>query len=174
MNIKAALLKEHSKRNTEAIVTYIGNNKEHFDELMEVFKSSEYRLVQRASWPLSYIISQSPSLLTPYWDILFELLKHQPHPAFKRNLLRTIRELKEIPENQQARIADLCISTIQNMHEPAAIRVFSIYIMGKLCKIYPELSNELLLLLEPLTQHELPSLRTSAHKVLTQIRKYQP
>lgn len=171
MNIQAALLKEHSKRNTEAIVAYIGDDAARFKELIQVFSLPEYRLVQRASWPLSYIVARHPQLLSPYWDTLFALLKQQPHPAFKRNLLRTIRELPVIPEQQHSRVIDVCMDAITNMHEPAAIRVFAIYIMGKLCKTYPELGNELMLMLEPLMEDSLPSLRASARKVLSQIKK---
>jgi len=50
MDIKTALLEEHSKAQTLRIVKYIGTDQKRFDTLMELFYKEEYRVVQRAAW----------------------------------------------------------------------------------------------------------------------------
>ena len=171
MNIREALVKEHSKRNTLAIVEFIGDDKKRFTELMNVFSTGDYRLVQRAAWPISYIAEQAPGLLTPHWKTLFKLIDTNPHPAYKRNLLRTLRMMDEIPTTIHSKVIDVCFKAIPNVHEPAAVRAFAIHIMGKLCKVYPEFSSELSMLLEVLVDHELPSIRSSAKNVLKILSK---
>ena len=54
MNIRKALLQEHSKPQTMRIVKYIGTNKDHFKELINLFLNEEYRITQRASWAVNY------------------------------------------------------------------------------------------------------------------------
>jgi hypothetical protein len=169
MDIKLALEQEHSKRNTEAIVNYIGSNPILFAELMATFNISNYRLTQRAAWPISYIAEHAPELLNLYWEEIFIHLQRNIHPAFKRNIFRALYRMKTIPENIHGEVVEHCMLAIADAKNPAAIRAFAIHIMGKMAKIYPDLSGELMALIEPLMAHELPSLKSSSKKILKQL-----
>ena len=46
MNIREALLKEHTKKNTTRIVDYIDADKDRFAELMDLFFNDVYRVNQ--------------------------------------------------------------------------------------------------------------------------------
>ena len=48
MNLREALLKEHSKVQTMRIVEYVGDDKERFAQLMDLFLNDVYRVSQRA------------------------------------------------------------------------------------------------------------------------------
>ena len=65
MDIREALLEEHSKSQRNKIVKYIGTDKKKFAELMRVFFGNENRMTQRAAWPLSYSVAEHPELITP-------------------------------------------------------------------------------------------------------------
>lgn len=171
MNIEQSLLKEHSKANTLAIVKYIGSDKKLFRELVELLQSDNQRLVQRASWPLSLVAEQTPEMVYQHLPVLLRLLNQPLHVAYKRNLFRLLRGMKTIPEKHHSEVIGYCMRAITNIHDPAAVRAFAIHVMGKLLLVYPELANELSILLEPLTDHELPSVRSSAKHVLKQIAK---
>jgi hypothetical protein len=54
LNIHQLLQEEHSKKQTDRIVRYIGNDKTRFAGLIELFFTGEYRITQRAARPLSY------------------------------------------------------------------------------------------------------------------------
>jgi hypothetical protein len=56
MNLKETLLKEHSKANCMRIVKWVGDDQEKFYELFDLFLNAEYRVVQRAAWPVSYCV----------------------------------------------------------------------------------------------------------------------
>jgi hypothetical protein len=55
MDLLAALTEEHSKAQCNKIVAYIGNDKKKFAELMKLFFEGEYRITQRAAWPMSLL-----------------------------------------------------------------------------------------------------------------------
>jgi hypothetical protein len=54
MDIKQALMKEHSKAQMLKIVAYIGDDKKKFAELMTLMLTAEYRVAQRAAYSVSY------------------------------------------------------------------------------------------------------------------------
>jgi len=54
MDIREALLAEHSKRQTMKIVRYINGDPARFAELMKLFLGDTYRLSQRAAWAVNY------------------------------------------------------------------------------------------------------------------------
>lgn len=171
MNIKQALEHEHSKRTTMAIVNYISANPKAISELMDCLLDNNIHLVQRASWPLSYIAEHQPLLIVPYLPKLIQQLATSKHAAYKRNVYRTLRILPELPENIHAALIDHCIHDISDHTNPAAVRAFAIHIMGRLAKWYPDLRNELQLVLEPLVEHEFPSIKSSARNILKQLHK---
>ena len=68
MDLKEALLEEHSKKQCNAIVEYVGNDAKKFAALMELFLHGEYRITQRAGWPLSDCVRRHPALAEPYYN----------------------------------------------------------------------------------------------------------
>ena len=150
MNIQDRLAAEHSKSLTLAIVEYIGDDKKRFKQLLDIFLKGDYRLSQRAAWPLSYVCIKYPQLIKPYFSQLIKMLEEPgKHPAIKRNILR-IFETIEIPEKYQAILIDECFKIISDPSQPAAIVAFAITTATKLCKPFPELSREIKLMLNEL------------------------
>jgi hypothetical protein len=49
MNPRETIPEEHSKKQCDKIVRYIGNDKKRFAELMKLFFKGEYRVTQRKS-----------------------------------------------------------------------------------------------------------------------------
>ena len=161
MDIEARLEAEHSKSLTTAIVAYVGEDKERFAVLMQVFLKGESRVSQRAAWPLSFIAEQHPQLMRPYLDeLLKKLEKRNQHPAIARNILRSFQQM-DIPEKHHAVLVDLCFTFIKDQTCPAAIRAFAITVATNICRLYPELKNELYLILNELNQFpQLPAVKS--------------
>ena len=172
MNIKEALAKEHSKKQTMAIVKYIGDDKKRFAVLLEIFMASDYRLNQRSAWPLSYVCIAHPKLIKPHFGKIIKKLNQKGnHDAVIRNILRLLQEI-DIPEKYCVTIFDTCMRYTKNAAIPHALRAFSITLLGKICKTYPELKPEVELVLSELkTFPQPPSLTVRIRDTLKVLQK---
>jgi hypothetical protein len=170
MKIQSLLEQGHTKELTTRIVNYIGNDKTRFKELMQIFLKGEYRLTQRAAWPLSYSALEHPNLVKPYYGKLIDkLIDPKQHPAIARNILRLFQET-EIPEKYRGKLLDACFRFIPGETYPIAIRAFAITVASKICQPYPELKNELAILLRELMEFkQTPALNVRIKRALKEL-----
>lgn len=166
MDIKTALLKEHSKKQCSAIVKYIGNDPKRFSELMKLFFKGEYRVTQRAAWPMSYCVKDHPALIKPYFKKLLDNLeKPGLHNAIARNTIRLLQDV-EIPEQFHGQVMNICFNYIQDIETPVAIKAFSLTTLEKLSKKYPDILPELKLIIEERWDYESMAFKTRARRIL--------
>ena len=62
---------------------------------------------------------------------------------------------------------NLCFSFIQSHDEPVAIKAFSLTILERLLPLYPDIKNELLLIIEERWEHETAAFRSRAKRILS-------
>lgn len=165
MNIREALIAEHSKRQTEKIVKYVGSDSEKFSELMSIFFEGNYRLTQRAAWPMNYCAEFHPELIKPYLPKLIDQLGHQDaHDAAKRNIVRLL-QFVDIPKKLAGKIFSICIDLLDDPHEAIAIRVFSMSVAAKIADGQPDLLKEIRLIVEKHLEHSTAAFRARARMI---------
>ena len=166
MDIREALATEHSKRQTMTIVDYIGDDAKHFAELMSVFFEGEYRLTQRAAWPMSYVAVRQPQLIRPYLRRLVDQLERKDvHNAVRRNVVRLLEDIK-IPNNLKGRVYSICIDLLDDVSEPVAVRAFAMTVAAKIAKVEPDLLSELRLVTKTHLPNFSAALRSRARNIL--------
>lgn len=166
MKLREQLLKEHTKANCLRIVKWVGKDQTRFDELFALFSGDEYRVVQRAAWPVSYCVIDHPGLIKKHFKKLVDNLKKpNPHTAVKRNSMRLLQEI-DIPEKFEGEIMNLCFHYISEPTEAAAVKAFSIRVLENLSKKYPEIIQELKTILEDRWDYETPAFKSRARKIL--------
>ena len=170
MDIRAALLKEHSKEQTLKIVHYIGENKARFALLMDLFLNDEYRVTQRAAWVVGHTAEKNPQLFQPYLQVLIENLQKSVHDAIKRNTLRVLQDI-DIPEDLLGLAAEICFSFLDDPKEPVAVRVFSMTVCYNICVKEPDLSNELKLIIEDHLPHGSAGFKSRGKRTLKLLDK---
>lgn len=171
MNIKNALLKEHSKKQCTAIVSYIGNDKKRFAELMKCFFEGEYRVSQRAAWPMSYCAKNHPELVKPWLKRLLDNLSRPGlHNAIARNTIRFLQDI-DIPEKFHGQVMNICFNYIQDTETHAAIKAFSLSALQRLSKQYPDILPELKLIIEERWDYEGAAFKSRAKKILKEIQQ---
>ena len=169
MNIKAALLKEHSKKQCDKIVKWVGDDQKRFDELFDLFLNDEYRVVQRAGWPVSYCVEKHPELIKKHFPrLLKNLEKKGIHDAVKRNTVRLLQYVS-IPGKYHGEVMDLCFRYITAPAEPVAVKAFSITVLQNLAKQYPEIANEIKLVIEERWDYETVAFKTRARKLFKEL-----
>jgi hypothetical protein len=170
VNLKEQILQEHSKVNCMVIVDWVGSSQQRFDELFALFLTGEYRVTQRASQPLSHCVEASPELIKKHFAKLLKNLR-QPnlHDAIKRNTIRLLQYV-EIPVKFQGAVMHICFEYVSSPTEAVAIKAFSLTVLGKLAKQYPEIIPEIKLLIEDQLPHQTAAFKSRA---LAFLKKYR-
>ena len=168
IDLEQLLREEHSKKQTDRIVRYIGKDKRRFAGLIKLFFKGEYRITQRAAWPLSYCVRAHPELIGPYFKPLLEnLARKDIHPAVTRNTVRLLQDVS-IPKKYHGLVMHTCFEFLQTPETPIAIKAFSLTILGCLATDYPDIRGELKLIIEEQWAHASPAIRSRAKKILKQ------
>jgi hypothetical protein len=170
VNLREALLAEHSKILTMRIVSYIGDDTERFAELMHLFLNDVPRITQRSAWAVSYVAEHNPKLIEPYLIPLLKNLRDNiVHDAIARNTVRAIKEIPDL-ENQTEEVigllADVCFRYLEGPSVSVAIKAFSMIILDRLCAREPDLLNELLPLIEDQMPHSTSAFKSIGSKIL--------
>jgi len=167
MDIREALLAEHSKRQTMAIVSYIDNDPVRLRELMNLFLGDTYRISQRAAWAVNYCAQHHSELVKPYFERLVEQLERDDaHVAVRRNVARLL-QFVEIPKRFHGRVFDACYNLVNDADQPTAVRVFALTVAARIAKDEPELISELRLMAEKHIPHTTVAFRKRAERVLS-------
>ena len=171
MDLKAAILKEHSKAQALLIQQYIGSNQELFDELMTHFFSNEYRVTQRAAWVVSHCVDKYPFLIRPHLEKLVHNLGDKKiHVSVKRNTIRILQEV-DVPEDLLGPLADYCFKFLLDPKEAAAVRIFSMTVLYNICKKEPDLANELKVVIQEFLPHGTAGFKSRGNKILKGLNK---
>ena len=165
-NLREEILKEHSKLQCTKIVNWVGSSQQRFDELFGLFLNDEYRVVQRAAWPVSYAVIAHPEFVTKHWSSLIKnLQKPNLHNAVKRNSIRLLQDIT-IPKKYQGQIMDICFKYVESPSEAVAVKAFSLTVLNNLAKMYPEIFPELKLLIEDQLPYQTAAFRSRAKALI--------
>lgn len=166
MHLRDQILLEHSKKNCQQIVAWVGNDLQRFNELFHLFLNDEYRVTQRAAWPMGYCVIAHPEFIKNNFEKLINnLQKPGIHDAIKRNTLRLLQSVA-IPRKYEGVVMDLCFRYAGSSYEAVAIKAFALTILGKFAKKYPEIIPEIKYIIEDQIPHETAAFKIRAKKIL--------
>ncbi len=112
MKLREQILKEHSKANCNAIVKWIGDSQLRFDQLFDLFFNDEYRVVQRAAWPLGNAVISHPKFIQKHFSkLLRNLQKPKLHNSVKGNTIRLLQDIS-IPKRFHGQVMNICFEYI--------------------------------------------------------------
>jgi hypothetical protein len=168
MKLLETILAEHSKTQTERIIKWVGNDQKRFDKLYKIFLHGNPVAIQRAGWPLGYIAEFHPQLIKKHLGSLITNLERPGlHNAVQRNTLR-ILQFVSIPRRLHGRVLNLCFNFITDPGERPAIKASALTVLHNLSSQYPDIRNELRLVIETQWENESPAFRARAKKILGQ------
>jgi len=173
MHLRNQLLKEHSKQNCKTIFQWVGSDVSRFNQLFNLFVNDEYRITQRAAWPISYCVIAHPEFIVNKFDQLIKnLQKSHLHDSVKRNTVRLLQAI-EIPKEYEGVVMEICFNYVESSTEAVAIKAFSLTILGKLAKKYPEIIPEIKLLISDQLAHQTAAFKVRAKKLLKEFESVQ-
>ena len=170
MDLRAEILKEHSRDQAMKIANWIGANPNRFRQFMHLFLDDGYRVVQRAAWPLSLVAEKHPELVIPYLPAIIKKMSEPGvHVAVKRNVVRILQFI-DIPEELHGEVMNICFDLLGDQKETIAVRVFAMTVLANLAKTYPDIKPELRTMIEDELSHQ-PSagFKARAKKLIARI-----
>lgn len=171
MNFKACLEKEHSKRLTNQIVNEIIAKPILMNEFMEVFLGNSQHITQRAAWVLSYLAEKNSEIVIDHLPLLVEELSNpKHHQAVRRNILRAVQYM-DIPSAVSGKLLDTCFFLLNKRDEQVAIKVFSMNLILRMAKKYPEISQELRFGIEEQMDFQSAAFKNRGAKILKELEK---
>jgi len=169
MNLREEILKEHSKSQRDKIVSWVGDSQQRFNELFSLFLNDEYRVKQRAAWPVSYCVQAHPEFINNnFGKLLRNLEKPSLHDSIKRNSIRLLQHVA-IPKKYQGQVMNVCFEYLESPTEAVAIKAFSLTVLGSLAKQYPEIIPEVKLLIEDQLPHQTAAFKSRAKAFLKSV-----
>lgn len=167
-NLREKILQEHSKARCNEIVEWVGDDQNRFDQLFRLFLNDEYRVTQRASWPLSYCVDAHPGFIDKRCgELIRNLYKPGLHGAVKRNTVRILQTI-DIEKKFQGEVMNICFSYLESPTEAVAIKVFSLTVLANLAKQYPEILPEMKLIITEQLPHQSAAFKSRAKHFLKQ------
>ena len=169
MNIRQALLTEDNNIVRHQIVTYIERNPTVFEELMQCFFDTDYRMNQKATWSLGKLVENNPTLIEPYLEQMIDKLEDQEIlVGLKRNIYRTL-QWATVPEKLEGKMLDMSFKDLMSRSEPVAVRVFAMTVAFNIAIKYPELAAELKQVLATDLPHGSAGYKARAKKLIKAI-----
>ena len=168
MLLRNQILLEHTKANCQKIIDWVGDDISKFNQLFHLFLNDEYRVTQRAAWPLSYCAIAHPEFVqNNFGKLISNLQKSSLHDSIKLNTLRLLQHT-DIPEKYEGKIMDTCFKYVESPTEAVAIKAFSLSVLGKLASKYPEIIPEIKIIIEDELPHQTAGFKSRANKLLKQ------
>jgi hypothetical protein len=167
MHLRNQILQENSRGHILKIAAWVSNDPDRLEQLVQLFLHDEYRVVQRAAWILSYVAERQPELMQPHLPAMVRRMEDHGIPvAVKRNVTRVLQFLP-IPPALHGQVMNYCFELLSNPEETIAVRVCSMTVLANLAQEYPDIRNEIRLVLEDELQHQpSPGFASRAKKVL--------
>lgn len=153
MTLKELILSENSKAMWELVADRAMLSPKDLSELFVFFKSSDIRLVQRATQSLSKIHDRDNTFLSPYFSDLINGLGRPQIDAYKRNVLR-IFQVADIPVGDEGFLFDKAFSYLESRTEAIAIKAFAMTVCRRIAERHQDLVPEMIDTIEHVLEEE--------------------
>ena len=162
------LLAGNTRFNMNLVASYIGDDQEKFDELIELMLNADKPLRQRAAWALSIITDNKPRLIKPHETKLIEAFEDFSHTALHRCVLRYFASV-EISEEKMGEMLNLCYKYLLDNKMPPAVKVHAMQIIFNISEKEPDLKVELKLTLESIIDEGVPAIKSRGGQILKKL-----
>lgn len=171
LNIKDELITDIRVFKAPVLAGQILNNNQE-KELINLALDKDHLLSSRAMWVLGHCSDIDYNRVKPFLGKLIDNLNHPNlHNGVIRNTLRLFQK-HSVPKKHESFLLDKCFEYIKNPTEAIAVRAFAMTVVFNISKPYPELLDELLLILNDLSVHENgPGIRSRLKNIIKEIHK---
>lgn len=168
----AAKLVDSSRAIADILTQDVGNDQERFTEMLQLTLCDEYPLSMRAARIVALCVENYPALINPHITPVINRLPGLRTEGVVRGMLKLFAENSpELSEEQTGILIDLAFTWLEDSRKAIAIRYYCIEIILTQCATYPELKNELAIILKNLSNDPSPGISSRSKAVLREFRK---
>lgn len=168
MNLNDELVREHSLIQATKISQWAVESKSNLKQLMNAFFGKEKRIVQCASWSASKAHELRPEWFDSYIPQLISSLEKPVHGSVRRNSLRMLQTM-EIPESLKGALINTVFTLLMDTKTESAVKAFGMSVANNIVQEYPELKNELKIIIEDQLPYATPSFKSRAKKIIKKL-----
>lgn len=165
-------LVDSSRMIADLVTSRIGNDPKAFKEAVELMERNTYPLSMRASRVVYLVCYKYPEIIRPYLSSFVKTLKATHVDGVKRSIFGMLVETSlPLSDDDIGELAELSFKFLNDFTEPIAVRAYSIDMLIKIGKTYPEILTELIAILESIYPESSVGLKNKCKKLLIKLKK---
>lgn len=170
MNWIKILTEIDSGGQSRVIANILETNPNEISSVLECMQCNNATVAWRAAWVIDNFARNNPDKVMPVFDVLTNILVTTPHHGVRRHITRILCDV-DPAMIEDGRVVDCCIRWLSDLKSPVAVKANAMSVLGNLCTIYPELSVELIPIIESGMQNGTPGFRSRGKKILQLLNK---
>jgi hypothetical protein len=146
------------------MVDYLKDHPEEFDSAVHLALADKQYFSWRAAWILWSSMEENDKRIAGHVEKIIRILPSR-QDNHKRDLLMILQKM-DISEEIEGELFDICIGIWEQIGKSPSVRINAFKMLLKIIRKHPELSNEIIYLIEP---HYIESLTKGAKHSLTKL-----
>jgi hypothetical protein len=164
------ILTDSGRATADVAVDIISKQPEFFNAAYNLCMKQEGKMAMRAARVVWLVAECMPELFKPYLPEVVEKLPSLTHPSVKRCMLKILSVYDLTNEEElHGHIIEECFRNMLASDAEIAIRGYSIAVLDKMVKVYPEISGELITAYQLLIENGPDTLARYSQKKLTEL-----
>lgn len=160
-------LVDSSRMIADIMVADIGNDQEKFDEMMVLALQDVYPLSMRAARVIELCMPRRINLFKSHINKIIRLLPSVKVDGLKRSFLKIFADSPiYMDEELSGQLVDLAFNYLGDQKQAISVRAYSIDILVRFVRIYPEMKPELIAILESMILDASVGLKTKCRKTI--------
>ena len=166
------ILTDSGRATADVAVDVISQKPELFQEAYDLCMAQEGKMAMRAARVVWLVAEQIPELFQPYFEDMVHKLGGLNHSSVRRCMLKilTVYDFSD-KEEMHGLIIEACFKYMNDPAEEVAIRGYSISVLERMQKMYPELTGELISALQIIVDHDTETLARYAGQRIKRLYK---
>jgi hypothetical protein len=154
----------------EEIGAMFGPDQEKFQQLFTISFSRDMPICWRATWLMDYMSELHPWLAENYIDRIWKEIPEKHPDGVTRSAMRLLSRYP-VPEDHQGIATDLSLEWLSRESVPVAIKVYCMEILVQIAKLYPELGQEIIAIIEEQLPNGSAGYKARARHVIGELKK---
>ena len=159
--IAKELTENRSKQRVNKLVTRIEKEGIDFKEFFEEVDQQSHPTRWYMTWLLTHFVESNPEIGTEQQVLIWNLLKDCTNQSMLRDLWRCMSHI-EVNDDISGEVYERAIKTFSSQKQAIAVRGHSLECACNIAKPYPELRDELTMLMRVLLNDESAGIRSKA------------